>query len=120
MGKDAGRHGPDRGLAPVLLLRLGTLHRGREVILQRSTAAHLSIWERTSSPPPAGAAPAAGRYDVIVIGSGIAGMTTAYLLAREDRRVLVLEAEPDLFAVQSAKTTAHLSNVLDDRFQTLE
>lgn len=31
------------------------------------------------------------RYDVIVIGSGLAGMTTANILARQGRRVLLLE-----------------------------
>ena len=34
---------------------------------------------------------AADRYDVIVIGSGLAGMTAANTLARADHRVLLLE-----------------------------
>lgn len=32
-----------------------------------------------------------GKFDVIVIGSGIGGITTANLLAKEGKRVLVLE-----------------------------
>ncbi|MFF5987132.1 FAD-dependent oxidoreductase [Prauserella flavalba] len=46
--------------------------------------------------------------DVVVIGAGIAGLTTAYLLAREGRSVLVLEAK-ELAAGVSGHTTAKLS-----------
>jgi glycine/D-amino acid oxidase-like deaminating enzyme/nitrite reductase/ring-hydroxylating ferredoxin subunit len=88
--------------------------------MQRSATAHSSLWEKTISPPAAPAPPSESHFDVLVIGSGIAGVTTAYLLAREKRRVLVLEAEPYLAAGQTAKTTAHLSSVLDDRFRSLE
>ncbi len=35
-----------------------------------------------------------GKYDVIVIGSGMGGMTTAAALSRFDRRVLLLEQAP--------------------------
>jgi glycine/D-amino acid oxidase-like deaminating enzyme/nitrite reductase/ring-hydroxylating ferredoxin subunit len=57
--------------------------------------------------------------DVCVIGSGIAGLTCAYLLGREGKRVVVLEKSV-LAGGQSARTTGHLTWALDDRFTDLE
>jgi glycine/D-amino acid oxidase-like deaminating enzyme/nitrite reductase/ring-hydroxylating ferredoxin subunit len=57
--------------------------------------------------------------DVCIVGAGIAGMTTAYLLAREGQKVVVLEAS-DLGDSETGRTTAHLSNALDDRYSNLE
>jgi glycine/D-amino acid oxidase-like deaminating enzyme/nitrite reductase/ring-hydroxylating ferredoxin subunit len=56
------------------------------------------------------------QYDVCVIGGGIAGLTTAYLLAAEGKRVVALEAQPRLADGETGHTTAHLAWVLDDRF----
>jgi glycine/D-amino acid oxidase-like deaminating enzyme/nitrite reductase/ring-hydroxylating ferredoxin subunit len=57
--------------------------------------------------------------DVCVLGSGIAGLTTAYLLAREGKRVIVLDAKPALAAGETERTTAHLAWYLDDTFSHL-
>ena len=57
--------------------------------------------------------------DVVVVGGGIAGLTTAYLLSKEGVNVLVLE-DGELASGESGRTTAHLSNALDDRYTTLE
>lgn len=57
--------------------------------------------------------------DVCIIGGGIAGLTTAYLLMKEGKRVCVLESS-ELASGQSGKTTAHFVNALDDRFFNLE
>ena len=57
--------------------------------------------------------------DVCVVGSGIAGMTTAYLLAQLGKRVAVLDDGP-LAGGETARTTAHLSNAFDDRYFELE
>lgn len=59
------------------------------------------------------------KADVCVIGAGIAGLTTAYLLAREGRSVLVLEAS-EIGSGETERTTAHLASALDDRFTELE
>ena len=57
--------------------------------------------------------------DVCVIGAGIAGLTTAYLLTQAGKRVIVLDDGP-VGGGESAHTTAHLVTALDDRFFELE
>lgn len=74
-----------------------------------------SVWLETARPdqPPPLAANA--EVDVCVIGAGIAGVTAAYLLAREGRSVILLD-DGTPGCGQTGATTAHLSNVLDDRY----
>src|SRR5262245_50690361 len=78
-----------------------------------------SVWMGTANvleePPLARDA----RADVCIVGAGIAGMTTAYLLAREGKSVIVLDDGP-IAGGQTQKTTAHLSNAIDDRFLEVE
>ena len=57
--------------------------------------------------------------DVCVVGAGIAGMTTAYLLARENRNVVVLDDGP-VGGGMTRRTTAHLASAIDDRFVRIE
>lgn len=57
--------------------------------------------------------------DVCVVGAGIAGLTTAYLLGQENVHVVVLDSGT-LVSGETARTTAHLSNALDDRFYNIE
>jgi len=60
------------------------------------------------------------RCDVCVVGGGIAGLTTAYLLAEAGQSVVLLEANEVVAGGESAYTTAHLAWVLDDRFARLK
>src|SRR5512139_2331521 len=53
--------------------------------------------------------------DVCIVGAGIAGLTTGYLLAREGRRVIVLD-DGEIGSGETQRTTAHLSNVIDRRY----
>ena len=59
------------------------------------------------------------RCDVCVVGAGIAGLSTAYQLARAGVRVVVLDEGP-IGRGETGRTTAHLSNALDDRYEWLE
>ncbi|HYJ32780.1 MAG TPA: FAD-dependent oxidoreductase [Candidatus Binatia bacterium] len=59
------------------------------------------------------------RADVCIVGSGIAGLTTAYLLAREGLRVAVLD-DGATAGGETSRTTAHLTNVIDDRYHWIE
>ena len=56
--------------------------------------------------------------DVCVVGAGIAGMTTAYMLLMEGKSVVVLDKGP-IGGGETGRTTAHLSDALDDRYETL-
>ncbi|MHB0949310.1 MAG: FAD-dependent oxidoreductase [Gemmatimonadaceae bacterium] len=57
--------------------------------------------------------------DVVVIGAGIAGLTTAYLLAREGKQVVVID-DNQVGGGESGRTTAHLTWAMDDRIFELE
>jgi glycine/D-amino acid oxidase-like deaminating enzyme len=57
--------------------------------------------------------------DVCVVGAGIAGLTTAYLLTKAGKKVVVLDNGP-IGGGESGRTTAHLANAMDDRIYVLE
>lgn len=79
-----------------------------------------SVWMATSDEIETdGPLAADTSADVVVVGAGIAGMTTAYLLAREGRKVVVLDDGP-VGGGMTGRTTAHLVNALDDRYYELE
>lgn len=56
--------------------------------------------------------------DIVVIGAGITGLSIAYHLAVDGRQVVVID-DGDIGGGNTGRTTAHLSNVLDDRFVNL-
>src|SRR5687768_4955047 len=57
--------------------------------------------------------------DILVIGGGIAGLTTAYCLIASGRDVILLE-DGAIGSGESGRTTAHLTNALDDRYYNLQ
>jgi len=57
--------------------------------------------------------------EVCVVGAGIAGLSAAYMLAREGRSVMVLD-DGAIGSGETGRSTAHLSNALDDRYHELE
>ena len=59
------------------------------------------------------------RTDVCIIGAGIAGLSTAYLLGREGRSVVVLD-DGLIGGGMTGRTTAHLTNAYDDRYVEIE
>lgn len=79
----------------------------------------ISIWMATADVPAH--SPLAGNThtDVCIVGAGIAGMTTAYLLAREGKSVIVLD-DGRIGGGMTERTTAHLFNAIDDRYFEIE
>jgi len=57
--------------------------------------------------------------DILVIGGGIAGLTTAYCLAEEGRKVILVE-DGFIGSGETGRTTAHITCVLDDHYFELE
>ncbi|HZG52493.1 MAG TPA: FAD-dependent oxidoreductase [Pyrinomonadaceae bacterium] len=78
-----------------------------------------SVWMQTADVPEQTQLKADVQADVVVVGAGIAGLTTAYLLAKDGRRVVVIDDGP-VAGGETCRTTAHLSNALDDRYYELE
>src|SRR5437763_16532729 len=79
----------------------------------------VSLWMATTDLPEPPPLEANLKTDVCIVGSGIAGLTTAYLLAREGRRVAIID-RANLGGGETSRTTAHLAFVIDDGFQEIE
>src|SRR3569623_1610306 len=87
--------------------------------MKRGSGATASVWMVTAEIPSRPALTKDIPADVWVVGAGIAGLTTAYLLAQEGRSVVVLDDGP-IAGGETSRTTAHLVNALDDRYFELE
>ncbi len=87
--------------------------------MQSETGQTTSIWMETAETPAQTALSENTEADVVIVGAGISGMTTAYLLAREGRSIVVLDDGP-IGGGMTERTTAHLVNALDDRYYELE
>jgi threonine dehydrogenase-like Zn-dependent dehydrogenase len=57
--------------------------------------------------------------DVCIVGAGVAGLATAYLLGRAGRSVIILDDGP-IVSGETERTTAHLVTALDNRYSELE
>jgi len=79
----------------------------------------ISIWMATPDVPGKSSLTENTHSDVCIVGAGIAGMTTAYLLAREGRSVIVVD-DGRIGGGMTECTTAHLSNAIDDRYFEIE
>ncbi len=77
-----------------------------------------SVWFDTAHPDKRMPLSKHTRADVCVIGAGIAGLTTGYLLANDGRSVVLIDdGLPG--GGQTGMTTAHLSSAIDDRYKEM-
>ena len=87
--------------------------------MQNDSGQTISVWMDTAVVPRQSTLTQDASANVCVVGAGIAGMTTAYLLAREGKSVVVLD-DGEVGGGMTGRTTAHLVNALDDRYFELE
>ncbi len=84
-----------------------------------TSGASASYWPEQAPPLTASSLGADTAADVCVVGGGIAGLTTAYLLLQAGQTVCVLE-DGEIGSGETGRTSAHLSNALDDHYVEIE
>lgn len=87
--------------------------------MQSNSGKTISVWMTTATVPVQPALVENTHADVCIVGAGMAGMSTAYMLSRAGKSVVVLDDGP-VGGGQTERTTAHLSNVLSYRYYELE
>jgi glycine/D-amino acid oxidase-like deaminating enzyme/nitrite reductase/ring-hydroxylating ferredoxin subunit len=78
-----------------------------------------SFWMATADVPNYSPLREDVETEVCIVGAGIAGISTAYLLAKAGKRVVVLDDGP-VAGGETGRTTAHLVCALDDFFSEIE
>lgn len=84
-----------------------------------SSGKNRSFWISTNSPLKYQKLESDIETDVLIIGGGISGLTTAYCLIKSGRQVIVVE-DGYVGSGETGRTTAHLSFALDDHYFELE
>lgn len=57
--------------------------------------------------------------DIVIVGGGLAGISIAYCLSQEGRKVILVE-DGYIGSGETGRTTAHIVTALDNRYYTLE
>jgi glycine/D-amino acid oxidase-like deaminating enzyme/nitrite reductase/ring-hydroxylating ferredoxin subunit len=83
--------------------------------MKKSFEQSRSVWMDTEKIPTESQLTEITSTDVCIVGAGIAGLSTAYLLTRAGKSVVVVDDGP-IGGGMTARTTAHLVNALDDRY----
>jgi glycine/D-amino acid oxidase-like deaminating enzyme len=86
---------------------------------ENGTHQSVSVWMQTEAMPGESALRDDTHAEVCVVGAGIAGMTTAYLLSCQGKKVVVLD-DGQVGSGETGRTTAHLANAIDDRYVEIE
>lgn len=78
-----------------------------------------SLWTATVKLPRCSPLERDDDTGICIVGVGIAGLTTAYLLTKAGKSVVVVD-DGEIASGMTAVTTAHLSNAIDDRYFEIE
>jgi glycine/D-amino acid oxidase-like deaminating enzyme/nitrite reductase/ring-hydroxylating ferredoxin subunit len=77
-----------------------------------------SLWMETAEVPDAPPLKEGVSADVVVVGSGIVGLSTAYDLCKQGRSVIVLDRGA-IAGGMTSRTSAHLTSNIDDLYSEL-
>lgn len=80
---------------------------------------NISVWTNTVNPIFFQKLEENMETDVVIVGGGIAGITIAYCLIQEGKKVVLIE-DGGIGSGETGRTTAHLVTALDDRYYELE
>lgn len=78
-----------------------------------------SIWMGTFNVPVFSSLTNDTECDVCIVGAGISGLSSAYLLLKSGKKVVVVD-DGSIAGGESSRTTAHITNVIDDRYYVIE
>lgn len=84
-----------------------------------TSGSNISVWIDTVQAPDFAPLQQNIEVDTVVIGAGIAGITTAYCLKQAGRQVVLIEDGLPCSG-ETGRTTAHIVNLLDDFYSDLE
>ncbi len=57
--------------------------------------------------------------DVVIVGAGLVGILSAYLLSKAGKKVIILEQQKRILNGVTAYTTAHITQIIDTELSTL-
>jgi glycine/D-amino acid oxidase-like deaminating enzyme/nitrite reductase/ring-hydroxylating ferredoxin subunit len=77
-----------------------------------------SLWQTTTNAYRSSGPSSTDRFDVVIAGAGITGITLALLLQKAGKQCVILEAQSVGFGTTGG-TTAHLNTLLDVPYTTL-
>lgn len=100
-------------------MRRASANQPKGVEMKAESGQTQSLWHATTEVPKYPKLDRNITADVCVIGAGIAGMSTAYHLAKAGQSVVVLE-DGLIGSGETGRTTAHITHALDDRYHAIE
>lgn len=83
-----------------------------------TSGSHISYWIDSVEQRNYGALAADETTDILIVGAGLAGITTAYCLTKAGRKVTVVE-DGFVGSGETGRTTAHVVNALDDFYSDI-
>lgn len=86
---------------------------------QVTAGSNFSYWSETSRQNKYTPLTMDTETDILIVGAGIAGLSIAYQLVKEGRKVIVVE-DGIIGSGETGRTSAHLSAVLDTRYFELQ